>query len=180
MKGDDANCSVVLKYGFKRDFTSWVTSLGAAAPVKSLTELREWNLANSALGTLKYGQHTLDLSDEQDPTLEEDRIRYEADRALDLLLAGAEGVDAVMNHHDLDALIFAGSRGSSFLAKAGYPSVTVPFGLVANGGGFPEGFLPKPAPLGVTFSGTACSEPRLLGLAFAFEQITKRRRPPEF
>ena len=179
-KGDDANCSVVLKYGFKRDFTNWVASLGVTAPVKSLTELREWNLANSALGTLKYGQHTLDLSDEQDPTLEEDRIRYEADRALDLLLAGAEGVDAVMNRHDLDALIFAGSRGSSFLAKAGYPSVTVPFGLVANGGGFPEGFIPKPAPLGVTFSGTACSEPRLLGLAFAFEQITKRRRPPEF
>jgi amidase len=170
---------VVLKYGFKRDFTNWVASLGAAAPVKSLTELREWNVANSALGTLKYGQHTLDLSDEQDPTLEEDRIRYEADRALDLRLAGAEGADAVMNRHDLDALIFAGSRGSSFLAKAGYPSVTVPFGLVANGRGFPEGFIPKPAPLGVTFSGTACSEPRLLGLAFAFEQITKRRRPPE-
>ncbi|MEE8462710.1 MAG: amidase family protein [Acidobacteriota bacterium] len=178
-KGDDANCSVVLKYGFKRDFTNWVASLGAAAPVKSLTELREWNVANSALGTLKYGQHTLDLSDEQDPTLEEDRIRYEADRALDLRLAGAEGADAVMDRHDLDALIFAGSRGSSFLAKAGYPSVTVPFGLVANGSGFPEGFIPKPAPLGVTFSGTACSEPRLLGLAFAFEQITKRRRPPE-
>ena len=178
-KGDDASCSVVLEYGFKRDFTNWVASLGATAPVKSLTELREWNVANSALGTLKYGQHTLDLSDEQDPTLEEDRIRYEADRALDLRLAGAEGADAVMNRHDLDALIFAGSRGSSFLAKAGYPSVTVPFGLVANGSGFPEGFIPKPAPLGVTFSGTACSEPRLLGLAFAFEQITKRRRPPE-
>ena len=142
LKGDDANCSVVLKYGFKRDFTSWVTSLGAAAPVKSLTELREWNLANSALGTLKYGQHTLDLSDEQDPTLEEDRIRYEADRALDLRLAGAEGIDAVMILHDLDALIFAGSRGSSFLAKAGYPSVTVPFGMVAYGGEFPEGFIP--------------------------------------
>ncbi len=94
-------------------------------------------------------------------------------------LAGAEGVDAVMTRHDLDAVIFAGSRGSSFLAKAGDPSVTVPFGLVANGKGFPEGFRPKPAPLGVTFSGTACSEPRLLGLAFAFEQITKRRRPPE-
>ena len=179
VKGDDTSCSVVLEYGFKRDFTNWVASLGATAPVKSLTELREWNVANSALGTLKYGQHTLDLSDEQDLTVEEDRLRYEADRALDLRLAGSEGVDAILKGHDLDALLFAGSRGSSLLAKAGYPSVTVPFGLVANGSGFPEGFTPKPAPLGVTFSGTACSEPRLLELAFAFEQITKRRRPPE-
>ncbi len=179
VRGDDSLCSVVLEYGFKRDFTNWVASLDATAPVQSLTELREWNVANSTLGTIKYGQLTLDLSDQQDLTVEEDRLRYEADRALDLRLAGAEGVDAVMNRHDLDALIFAGSRGSSFLAKASYPSVTVPFGLVANGSGFPEGFTPKPAPLGITFSGTACSEPRLLELAFAFEQITKRRRPPE-
>ncbi|MFO1457238.1 MAG: amidase family protein, partial [Steroidobacteraceae bacterium] len=45
-KGQDANCSVVLKYGFKRDFAAWLASLGDAAPVRSLTELREWNLAH--------------------------------------------------------------------------------------------------------------------------------------
>ncbi len=178
-KGQDATCSVVLKYGFKRDFTGWIASLGAAAPVESLTELREWNIANATLGTLKYGQASLDISDEQDLNLAEDLRRYAADRAVDVRLAGPEGADAVLTQHNLDALIFAGSRGSSFLAKAGYPSVTVPFGLVANGSGFPEGFTPKPAPLGVTFSGTACSEPRLLELAFAFEQATRRRRPPD-
>jgi len=178
-KGDDANCSVVLKYGFKRDFTHWLASLGAAAPVKSLTELRQWNITHAPLGTLRYAQHSLDISDEQDLTLEEDRLRYETDRTRDVRLAGAEGADAILNRHDLDALVFPGSRGSSFLAKAGYPSVIVPFGLVANGSGFPEGFRPKPAPLGVSFSGTACSEPRLLELAFAFEQATQRRRPPE-
>ena len=178
-KGEDSHCSVVLKYGFKRDFTGWVATLGPDAPVKSLTELREWNIANASLGTLKYAQHSLDISDEQDPALPEDRARFETDRANDVRLAGAEGADAVLQRYDLDALIFAGSRGSSFLAKAGYPSVNVPFGLVQNGDGFPPGFVPKPVPLGVSFSGTACSEPRLLALAYAFEQATKRRRPPE-
>ncbi len=42
----------------------------------------------------------------------------------------------------------------------------------------PSGFNPKPAPFGVGFTGTACSEPRLLGIAYAFEQATKRRVPP--
>lgn len=177
-KGDDSECSVVLKYGFKRDFTDWIATLGPDAPVKSLTELREWNIANESLGTLKYEQRSLDISDEQDLSLPEDRIRYEMDRANDVRLAGAEGIDATMQQHNLDALIFAGSRGSSFLAKAGYPSVNVPFGLVKNGDGFPPGFVSEPAPLGVSFSGTACSEARLLSLAYAFEQATLRRRPP--
>ncbi len=174
---DDAECSVVLKYGFKRDFNAWLASLGPAAPVQSLTELRQWNMEHTSAGTLKYGQDLLDISDAQD--MERDRARYEADLARDDRLAGAKGADAAMQLYNLDALIFAGSRGSGFLAKAGYPSVIVPFGLVANGSGFPAGFIPKPAPLGVSFGGTACSEPRLLALAYAFEQATKRRRPPE-
>ncbi len=178
-KGADAECSVVLKYGFKRDFTAWLKSLGDTAPVDSLAALRQWNLDHASLGTLKYAQHSLDISDEQDLTLESDRLRYEADRAADVRLAGPAGADAVLQRHNLDALLFAGARGSSFLAKAGYPSVTVPFGLVANGDGYPEGFTPQPAPLGVTFSGSACSEPRLIELAYAFEQATRRRQPPQ-
>jgi amidase len=43
---------------------------------------------------------------------------------------------------------------------------------------FPAGFDPKPTPFGVSFTGTACSEPKLIELAFAFEQATKRRTPP--
>jgi len=151
--------------------------------VQNLTELRQWNIDNAARGTLKYAQHTLDVSDEMDPTLEEDRLRYEADRTRDILLAGERGTDAALKEHNLDALLFAGSRASGFLAKAGYPSVIVPFGMVANTAGdpdaFPEGFAPNPAPIGVTFSGTECGEPTLIALAYAFEQLTKRRRAPE-
>ena len=43
---------------------------------------------------------------------------------------------------------------------------------------FPPGFEPKPQPYGVGFTGTACSEPTLLRLAYAFEQATKKRTPP--
>jgi amidase len=43
---------------------------------------------------------------------------------------------------------------------------------------FPAGFEPRPAPFGVSFTGTACSEPKLIELAYAFEQATKRRSAP--
>jgi amidase len=43
---------------------------------------------------------------------------------------------------------------------------------------FPDGFDARPAPFGVSFTGMACSEPKLLALAYAFEQATKRRVPP--
>ena len=54
------NCSIVFKYGMKRDFNAWLASLGPSSPVKTLTELREWNLAHRAEGAIKYGQAQLD------------------------------------------------------------------------------------------------------------------------
>ena len=129
-KGRDEDCSVVFKYGMKRDFNAWLASLGDRAPVKSLTALREWNRAHQSAGTLKYGQAQLDNSDEMDLTA--DRARYEADRAKDLALSRGEGIDAVMKTHKLDALIFPGGSGAAIAAKAGYPTVIVPFGTVPN------------------------------------------------
>ena len=167
----------MLKYSFKRDFKLWLDSLGAAAPFTSLAAFRQWNTDHASMGALKYRQDTLDMSDEMD--LDKDRARYDADRAQDQRLTGAEGFDKLFKQKKLDAVIFAGSRGSSFLAKSGYPTVSVPYGMVANGTGYPPGFTPKPMPMGVAFSGLACSEPRLLAIAYAFEQATKKRRPPE-
>jgi amidase len=177
-KGKDAECSVVLKYGMKRDFNKWLESLGVAAPVKSLAELRKFNLAHANSGSVKYGQSQLDISDEMD--LQADRARYEADRAKDLRLAGVEGIDGALKKYNLDALVFPGASGAAIAAKAGYPTVIVPFGVVPNAPAvpFPQGFVAKPAPLGVAFTGTACSEPRLIELAYSFEQATKRRLPP--
>jgi len=54
--------------------------------------------------------------------------------------------------------------------------VPVPPGQGATA--FPPGFEPRPAPFNVSFTGTACSEPKLIELAYAFEQATKKRIPP--
>ncbi len=177
-RGKDANCSVVLKYGMKRDFNAWLATLGPSAPVKSLTELREWNITHTNGGAIRFGQSQLDISDEMN--VQADKARYEADRAKDIALAGTHGIDEAMKAHRLDAILFPGASGASIAAKPGYPTVIVPFGMVPNtqGGPFPAGFEPKPTPFGVSFTGMACSEPALLQMAYAFEQATKRRVKP--
>lgn len=177
-KGRDANCSVVVKYGMKRDFNKWLATLGPGAPVKTLTELREWNIQHTAAGAIRYGESRLDISDEMD--VETDRARYEADRAKDIDLAGSRGIDATMKANHLDALLFPGASSASIAAKPGYPTVIVPFGMVPNAPDppFPAGFNAKPQPYGVGFTGMACSEPRLIELAYSFEQATKRRASP--
>ncbi|MEC7846276.1 MAG: hypothetical protein VYA70_02645, partial [Gemmatimonadota bacterium] len=173
-----AGGSSVLNYGMKRDFNAWLATLGESAPVKTLTELREWNLAHERAGTLKYGQARLDASDRVD--LEEDRAEYEADRARDLYLNGEHGIDEVMTDLELDALLFPASGGAGILARPGYPTVIVPFGRVESTGGpsMPDGFDLQPRPFGVSFAGMACSEQRLIELAYAFEQATMRRVAP--
>ena len=178
-KGKDADCSIVVKYGMKRDFNAWLATLGISAPVKTLTELREWNSAHARAGTLKYGQSNLDISDEMD--VDRDRARYEADRAKDIALAGTNGIDAAMKANNLDALLFPAANGAAIAAKPGYPTVIVPFATAPNAPlqqPFPEGFNAQPSPFGVSFTGMACSESRLIELAYAFEQATKRRVPP--
>jgi amidase len=177
-KGKDAGCSVNFKYGMKRDFNSWLASLGPSAPVKSLTALREWNLAHARAGAIKFGQSRLDISDEMD--LETDRARNEADVKKDMLLSRANGIDGVLKAHNLDAILTPGGSGAGLAARAGYPIIVVPFALVPNGNpqSFPQGFNPKPAPFGVGFTGTACSEPKLIEMAFGFEKASHKRVPP--
>ena len=216
-----AGSSVVLSYGMKRDFNNWLASLGAAAPVKSLTELRDWNKTHEKMGAIKYGQTLLDASDALD--LEKERARYEADRARDIRLGGTNGIDAAVKAHNLDALLFPGPSSAGIASRPGYPTVLVPFGMIPNTPGaaggrgrggappaapgtapgaapgtapgtapgatpattpapppapLPPGFDPKPQPYGVGFTGPACSEPKLLQVAYAFEQATKKRVPP--
>jgi amidase len=184
-KGKDAECSTTYKYGMKRDFSRWLALLGDAAPVRSLAALRAWNEAHASAGTLKYGQSNLDNADEVD--LVADRERYEADRRKDLFVTATHGIDEVMKAQRLDALIFPAQSGAGIAARAAYPTVIVPFATVPNApapnanppiAAFPAGFDPKPAPYGVSFTGMACSEPRLIAIAYAFEQATKRRVPP--
>jgi amidase len=171
-------CSIDLAYGMERDFNKWLASLGAAAPVKSLAELRKWNTEHQKMGAIKYGQSLLDISDAMD--LDLFKARYESDRANDIRLSATHGIDEVMKSQNLDALLFPGPGGASIAARPGYPTVIVPWAMVPNAPqtAFPESFKALPQPYGVSFTGMACSEPTLLKLAYAFEQATKKRVPP--
>ncbi|MDQ8155469.1 MAG: amidase family protein [Gemmatimonadota bacterium] len=177
-KGQDAGCSNVLKYGMKRDFNAWLATLGGATPIKTLTDLRYFNLANAPRGAIKYGQSLLDISDEMDVLA--DKARYEADRAKDIDLAGTHGIAEVVRAERLDALLFPGAGSAGIAARPGYPTVIVPFATIPNAPtvAFPRGFDAKPSPFGVSFTSVSCTEPRLIELAYAFEQATKRRVPP--
>ena len=178
ISGEEGVCSTVLRYGMKREFNAFLKSLGAGAPVKTLTELRTWNKDHEAQGAIRYGQRQLDLADAID--LEKDKARYEADRARDLLLSRDEGMDAPIKANNLDALMFPGSGATDIGTKAGYPAIAVPFGMVSNPEGPPEDAADaKTRPFGVSFLSLACTEPRLFAIAYAFEQATKRRVAPK-
>ena len=177
-KGRDSGCTIGFKYGMKRDFNAWLASLGASAPVKTLTELRNWNLAHAKANAIRFQQSRLDISDEID--LVADKARYEADHAKDHRLSREQGIDGVLKAHALDAILTPGGSGAGVAARAGYPIIAVPFATVPNAPNqpFPAGFVARPAPYGVGFVGAQCSEPRLIALAYAFEQATRKRVPP--
>jgi amidase len=176
-KGSDATCSVVLKYGFKRDFNAWLDSLGGASSINTLTQLIQFNLAHAAENAIRYEQARLDISDEMNVTL--DAGRYAHDRAMDIFLCATHGIDEVMTAQHLDALLFGGSSSAGLAARPGYPTVIVPFGFVPNTpAGLPAGFNPLPQPYGISFTGSAFDEPTLIRLAYAFEQASQRRVSP--
>ena len=83
-----------------------------------------------------------------------------------MLTSGAHGFDEVMNAERLDALLFPIGSGAILSARPGYPTVIVPFAMVANepSAPFPQGFNARPMPFGVSFAGGACAEPRLIAL----------------
>jgi len=178
-----AGCSTVLLYGFKRDLNSYLASLGPLAPVHNIHEVVVYNAAHPV--TLKYGQVLAVASDAMDTSAgSADTLRYLSDRAQDLLLSRTNGLDVMYAKYD--AVLFPANRGANIAARAGYPSIVVPGGFVTNdpsltippGVPYPAGFTANLAPYGVTFSGPAFSEPKLIGYAYAFEQATHHRVPP--
>jgi amidase len=160
----------------KRDFNLWLATLGESAPVKTLAELRAWNLAHKNDGAMRYGQGRLDYADAVD--LEKDRARYERNRRDDLMLTREEGLDGAIKANKLDALLFPGSSGANYATKAGYPIIVVPFGMVINYAEGAKGSTEKVRPFGVSFVGSHCDDPKLVGIAYSFEQATRKRVPP--
>ena len=176
-KGPEELCSNVLRYGMKRDFNLWLATLDDKAPVKTLTEFLAWNTAHKDYGAIKYGQARLEVADSMD--LDKDKTRYEADRANDLKLSREQGLDAAFNTYKVDVLLFPSSNGANYATKAGYPHIVVPFGMVANNNPAAKGSPDKTRPFGVSLVGKLCEDPKLVGIAYAFEQATKKRVPPK-
>jgi amidase len=136
-----------------------------------MADIVAFNAANAETA-MRFGQDLFLAANATRGDLSE--REYKSARAMDLLAARTRGMDAYMNQHKLDAVLFPGSTGCVIAAKAGYPSVMVPGGFIS---GIGDQDTPD-YPLGVTFAGRAWSEHKLLRLAYAFEQAAHMRRPP--
>jgi amidase len=164
---------IVFVYELKHDLNAylrdWLPDANAGGtPIRTLADIIAFNRAN-ADRSLRFGQDIFLAAEATAGDLSE--LEYRAARAADLRSSRTLGLDAYMDRHRLDAVLFPGASGAAIAAKAGYPSIQVPAGLVGGIGG--------PAyPFGVTFTGRAWSEPALLRLAYSFEQATRARRSP--
>jgi amidase len=180
----DLTCSTVLLYGFKRDLNAYLAAT-QAAPSRSLAEIIAFNTA--FMPPMKYGQAIAIGAEALDVSAgSADTARYVTDRAEDLrrsklaldgVFNGSDGTPGTDD--DFDAVIHLGNSNANVPAKAGYPSVAVPGGFNALSTLTPaDPPIAVPFPSDVTFSGPAFSEPKLIALAYAFEQATKHRVPP--
>jgi len=199
-------CSTVLLFGFKRDLNTYladkdfgpgVSASNSKIPVRTvhtLADVISFDAAHPEVA-LKYGQDIAIGADALNVGPGQDRDDYLADRALDLKLTRTCGLDVLYTGvvpkecaglvasqgscagKKFDAVLFPANFGANAPARAGYPSVIVPGGFFPNPAAVPASFGAKSSPFGVTFSGPAFSEPKLIGYAYALEQATHHRAP---
>ncbi|HSP18759.1 MAG TPA: amidase [Myxococcaceae bacterium] len=170
----------VLLHEFKADLNAYLARLGGPGP-RTLQALIEWNQAHADTEMPLFGQELFIDAEKKGPLTSP---AYRKARDACVRLSRKDGIDATMEKYRLDALV-APTQGPAWLidwvngdsssggcstpaAVAGYPHVTVPMGQVRG------------LPVGLSFFGRAWSEARLLGLAYAYEQASKARKPPTF
>ena len=170
-KGNPGPVSLVFLYELKHDLNLYLRDWATQTKVKTMADIIAFNQAN-ADKCLRFGQDLFLASQATKGDLSE--LEYKSARAMDLMAAKERGLDAYMSQHKLDAVVFPGVSGSGIAAKPGYPSVQVPAGLIS---GF-DGKDTPDYPLGLTFTGRAWTEHKLLRLAYAYEQATNLRKPP--
>ena len=163
-----ARVSIVFVYELKHDLDLYLKDWARGSAMRSMRDIVAFNAAH-ADRALRFGQDIFLAAEATSGTLRE--IEYLAARENDVRAARSRGLDAYMDEHRLDAVLFPGTAGASIAAKAGYPSVQVPAGFIGGLDG-PE------VPLGATFTGRAWSEATLLRIAYGFEQATLARRMP--
>ena len=174
--------STVFQYEMKAGLNAHLARLGANAPVRSVEDVIAFNEKHADRELTYFGQDTFKKMAARDSL-----ASYEYQEALARCrrLTRTEGIDAVMDKLKLDAIVapcggpawvtdllagdrYIGGDIISVAAVAGYPSITVPAGSFFG------------LPIGLGWIGRAWSEPKLLKLAYAFEQATKARKPPQF
>ena len=169
----------VLLYEFKADLNQYLAGRGGA--VRSLEDCIAFNRAHRLEEMPYFEQELMEQAQAKGPLSEK---AYTDALAMNHRMTRTEGIDAILAKHKLDALAgpTAGpawltdlvdgdhpdSGCSSPAAVAGYPHITVPAGYQFG------------LPLGLSFFGAAWSEPKLIALAYAFEQASNIRRKPEF
>ncbi|CAM3212556.1 amidase family protein [Filibacter tadaridae] len=154
----------VLLYEFKAALNAYLGKTSAKNPIRTLADVIQFNNGH-AKETLKFGQVMLEKVERTSGTLTE-RDYVEA-LVRNRHLAGDIALGKALDEHNVQALVFPQDHGCSFGAAAGYPSVTVPAAYSEAG-----------EPFGITFSGRAYSEPKLISYAYAFEQFVKARQKP--
>ncbi|MBV9376077.1 MAG: amidase, partial [Alphaproteobacteria bacterium] len=170
-KNQPARRPIVFVYELKRDLNLYLRDWAAGAGVASLADIIAFN-AEHADRALRFGQDIFLAAEATRGDLSE--LEYVSARQMDLRASRTLGLDAYMDEHRLDAVLFPAMAGAAIAAKAGYPSVQVPAGFIS---GVRDKQTPD-YPYGATFTGRAWSEPTLLRLAYAFEQASQARRPP--
>jgi amidase len=162
---------VVFVYELKHDLNLYLRDWAAGTGMASLADIIAFNAGNAGRA-LRFGQDIFLAAEATRGDLSE--LEYVSARQMDLRASRTLGLDAYIDEHRLDAVLFPATTGAAIAAKAGYPSVQVPAGFIA---GVRDKETPD-YPYGATFTGRAWSEPILLRLAYAFEQATQARRPP--
>jgi len=174
------NSFQVMLYEYKEGLNRYFNTLGDNAPIKNLDELIAFNEADT-IELKYYNQAYLKMANEKEGLENE---AYKTALANLQRMSQKEGIDLVMDEHNLDAIIApTGSPAwstdwlngdnyhlgsSSPAAWAGYPNITIPMGDIHG------------LPVGLSFFGRAWSEPTLIEIAYGFEQKTKARFPPKF
>jgi amidase len=170
----------VLLYEFKEDLNSYLTGLGPDAPVKSLEEVIKFNEDNSDKTMPFFGQDIM-LKSQEKGSLESKEYIEALEKCKKLVRT--EGLDPVLKEKNLDAVIapsggpawltdhvtgdhFSGGS-SSLAAVSGYSSITVPAGYIHG------------LPVGISLISGPYQEPKLIEIAYAFEQASMIRQPPK-
>lgn len=172
---------IVLLFELKADLNRYLAERVLKDGPRTLADVIKFNEANRATEMPYFGQDRFLEAEAKGPLTTK---VYQDALTKNHQLAREQGIDAAMKKHKLDALIapsripawltdlINGDRSSgsctTLPAVAGYPHITVPAGYVHG------------LPVGISFFGAAWSEPKLISLAYAFEQLTKFRRAPKF